>query len=286
MQEITHKVFIENSYLGVTLGAVNLPHGLLLIDAPPRPEDVRSWRATLLNLGGGVDRLLVNLDAHTDRTLGVRAMECTVLAHEKTAQVFRNRPTAFKSQDVETGADWELCNGLGSIRWAPPEITFTQHIFIHWDDQPVAVEHHPGAHQGAIWVTVPEEKVCFLGDAVIPGQPPFLASGDLPEWLASLELLLTPAYQEMLLIGGRTGLVTHKQVKAQIDFLRLVETRLAALAAQKASPDVTASLIPELLDGFVVPDLRREQYSQRLKWGLLYYYTRHYRTSALEDVEE
>jgi glyoxylase-like metal-dependent hydrolase (beta-lactamase superfamily II) len=286
MQEITHKVFIENSYLGVTLGAINLAHGLLLIDAPPRPEDVRSWRASLLNLGGSVERLLVNLDAHTDRTLGVRAMECTVLAHEKTAQVFRNRPTAFKSQDVETGADWELCSGLGSIRWAPPEITLTHHMFIHWDDQPVIIEHHPGSHVGAIWVTVPEEKVCFVGDAILPNQPPFLAGGELSEWLASLELLLSPAYQDTLIIGGRTGLVTREQVKAQINFLRLIESHLIALAGQKAPPEATASLIPELLDGFNIPEQRQEQYAQRLKWGLFYYYTRHYRISALGNVEE
>lgn len=135
MQEVSSNVFFETSYLGVTLGAVNLAHGLLLVDAPPRPEDIRSWRASLLNLGGGVDRLLVNLDAHVDRTLGVRAMECTVVAHEKTAFVFRNRPTSFKSQDAEAGAEWEKCNGLGSIRWAPPEISFSHRMLIHWDDR-------------------------------------------------------------------------------------------------------------------------------------------------------
>lgn len=120
MQEIAHGIYIENSYTGVTVGAINLSRGLLLVDAPPRPEDTRSWRAGLLNLGGGVERMLANLDAHPDRTLGVRALECTVVAHEKTAQVFRTRPTAFKSQDIETGAEWEQMAGLTSIRWSPP----------------------------------------------------------------------------------------------------------------------------------------------------------------------
>ena len=77
MQELAHHVYIETGYAGVTLGAINWSHGLVLIDAPFRAEDARSWRSALLNLGGGVDRLLVNLDAHFDRTLGVRAMDCT-----------------------------------------------------------------------------------------------------------------------------------------------------------------------------------------------------------------
>jgi glyoxylase-like metal-dependent hydrolase (beta-lactamase superfamily II) len=286
MQEIAKNIFIEKGYLGVTLGAVNMPHGLLLIDAPPRPEDVRSWRASLLNLGGGVDRLLVNLDAHVDRTLGVKAMECTVVAHEKTAQAFRNRPTAFKSQDVETGADWELCNGLGSIRWAPPEITFTQQMQINWDEFPILLEHHSGSHPGAIWVNVSSEKVCFVGDAVLPGQPPFLASADLPLWIESLKLLLSPLYQDYIIIGGRTGLVTRSQVKAQLEYLQLVQQRLEELSTQKVLPEDCEIVIPELMAGFSGGEQRIQQFTQRLKWGLYYYYSRHYRANAIDDHEE
>jgi hypothetical protein len=119
MQAIAKDVYIEDGYSGVTLGAIPLAHGLIQVDAPPSPEDGRAWRAALLNMGGGSERLLVNLDAHPDRTLGARAMDCTIVAHEKTAQVFRSRPNTFKAQGEETGADWESIAGLGNIRWRP-----------------------------------------------------------------------------------------------------------------------------------------------------------------------
>ena len=118
MQSIAKNVYIEDSYPGATLGVISLAHGLLQIDAPPSPEDARAWRAALLSLGGGSERLLVNLDAHPDRTLGARAMDCTVIAHEKTAQVFRTRPNTFKSPGEDTGADWETIPGLGSVRFS------------------------------------------------------------------------------------------------------------------------------------------------------------------------
>ena len=98
MQEIAPHVYIEPGYAGVTLGAINWPHGLILLDSPFRQEDTRSWRSALLNLGSGAERMLVNLDAHFDRTLGTRAMDCTVVGHEKMAQAFRNRPVTFKTQ--------------------------------------------------------------------------------------------------------------------------------------------------------------------------------------------
>jgi glyoxylase-like metal-dependent hydrolase (beta-lactamase superfamily II) len=286
MQEIAHGIYIENNYIGVTLGAINLTHGLLLVDAPPRPEDVRSWRASLLNLGGGVDRLLANMDAHPDRTLGVRALECTVVAQEKTAQVFRTRPTAFKSQDVETGAEWEQLAGLSSIRWAPPEITFSQRLIIHWGENPIVLEHHPGPYNGAIWVTVPEARVVFVGDAVIPDQPPFLANADLPAWETTLELLLSPAYLDYLVVGGRTGLVTPMDIQAQLDYLQRIHTSLEDFSDQKAVPDLVEELIPNLLKGIPLPVHRREQFTQRLRWGLGHYYSRHYRATANEESEE
>jgi hypothetical protein len=116
MQSVADNVYIEDHYLGVTLGVIQQSRGLIQVDAPPSPEDSRSWRGALMSLSGGPDRLLVNLDAHPDRTLGARAMDCTVIAQEKTAQVFRSRPTTFKAQGTETGADWETIAGLHRAR--------------------------------------------------------------------------------------------------------------------------------------------------------------------------
>jgi hypothetical protein len=76
MQQIDQSIYIENSYPGVTVGAILFPLGTILIDAPLRAEDARGWLNLLYNLGGKPNRMLVNLDAHPDRTLGARSMEC------------------------------------------------------------------------------------------------------------------------------------------------------------------------------------------------------------------
>ncbi|HMD89456.1 MAG TPA: hypothetical protein VKF38_09865 [Anaerolineaceae bacterium] len=285
MQEIAPHVNIETSYAGVTLAAINWPHGLILIDAPFRPDDTRSWRSALLNLGGGVDRLLINLDGHFDRTLGTRAMDCTVLGQEKMAQVFRNRPVTFKIQSVESGAEWELYNGLGSIRWAPPEITFTQQMRIHWDSSPMVLEYHPGPSVGAIWAILPEQHIVFLGDAVMPGQPPFLANADIPAWIETLRELSSPIYQDYFLVGGRGGLFLQDQIHKQINYLNRVHQLLEPLAAQKAAPEETESLVPALLKGISIPSDRETQYHQRLQWGLYQYYIRHYHPGEADIIE-
>lgn len=285
MQEISPHVYIDTSYAGVTLGAISWTHGLLLIDAPFRPDDVRSWRSALLNLGGGVDRLLVNLDAHYDRTLGVRAMECTVVAQEKVSTVYRNRPVTFKVQSTETGAEWELSNGLGTVRWSPPDLTFSQSMLIHWDASPLLLEYHPGPASGASWAIVQSQRLAFIGDAVALNQPPFLASADLPAWIDTLKLLLSAEYSDYLLISGRGGLVSEAEARFQLHFLEQAHGLLEELADRKASPEDAEKLAPDLLANFKIPEALESHYRNRLVWGLHQYYARHYRLVSA-DVEE
>jgi glyoxylase-like metal-dependent hydrolase (beta-lactamase superfamily II) len=285
MQELAHSVYIETGYAGVTLGAINWSHGLILIDAPFRPDDTRSWRSALLNLGGGVDRMLVNLDAHFDRTLGARAMECIVVSHEKVAEIFRNRPVTFKTQGSETGAEWELYNGLGSIRWVPPEITFNEGMVIHWDESPLRLEHHPGPSIGATWAVMPNQHIVFVGDAIVPDQPPFLASANLPDWIKTLSALVSPEFQDYLIVSGRGGLVAMQQVRRQIHFLEKANQMMMELVARKAPVSETESLVDPLLSDFAFSPQREILFRQRIRYGLRQYYARHFQSGGEEFAD-
>jgi glyoxylase-like metal-dependent hydrolase (beta-lactamase superfamily II) len=286
MQELAENIYLEDGYAGVALGAINLPHGLIQIDAPPAPEDGRAWRAALLNLGGGVERVLVNLDSHPDRTLGARAMDCTVIAHETTAQVFRSRPNTFKAQGDETGADWERIPGIGSIRWAMPEITFTKQMVIHWNNVPVVLEHHAGPSAGAIWVVLPEQRIVFIGDLALKGQPPFFANANLPAWIESLETLLKAPYRGSVIVSSRGGIVSETVIRNQLELIKKANADLDKLANRQASPAATEKMINPMLASIRAPASRQKQFAQRLRYGLKRYYVRHYRLASSPEGDE
>lgn len=285
MQEIVKNIYIEDEYPGVTLGVIVTPRGLIQIDAPPSPEDARSWRAALMNLGGGLERALINMDAHPDRTLGARAMDCTVIAHEKTAQIFRTRPGTFKAQGEETGADWEAIPGLGSVRWAPPEISFTSHMSLHWSDSPILLEHRPGPAAGSIWVHLPNEKIIFVGDTVLKNQPPFLAGSNLKTWLESLALLQEAEYKGYTFISSRGGVVNTNAIKAQYDLLKPLSDKLDKKAVKKPNPAAVEKMVVSLLAKFKAPAARQKQYAQRLRYGLLHYNSRQHHSSNQIDED-
>ncbi len=285
MEQIESGIYIENAFTGVTLGALALPHGTILIDAPPCPDDARSWRAALRNLGSGVNRLLINLDEHYDRTLGARTLECAVMSHTRTAQLVRGRSAVFKGQVSDSGAEWERCSGLSGIRWAPPDLTFNQQALLHWKDTPVVLEHHPGPSPGAAWVMIPDLKVVFVGDTVPINQPPFLANANLPNWIESMELLLSTAFRDYLVVSGRGGPAPVEVLKGLRRTLKYLHRRMEALAGREERPEATEALIPKLLSGLDFPPEREEQYIRRLRYGLSHYYTRVYRPTELEEEE-
>lgn len=275
MQEIAPHIFIETTYPGVTLGAINWPHGLILIDAPLRPDDIRLWRSTLANMNGGIDRLLVNLDEHFDRTIGARQVECMVAGQEKMNLLFRDRPITFKSQTVESGADWELQNGLGSIRWAPPDISFSHQLRISWDADPILLEYHPGPSACSTWVELPNQKIVFVGDTVVPNAPPFIGSADLTAWKITLNLLLDPQYKDYIIVSGRGGVVDHNTVKEQLKFLEKVEHQLLKLAEKKSAPIEVERAAHGLLKNFEVDGDKAAHYLLRLAWGMQQYLKHH-----------
>ncbi len=282
MELIKRGIFYEDSYLGVTLGALVFPRGIIMIDAPLRSEDARSWRSTLMNQRGGTSRLMVSLDSHLDRTLGAKALECTILSHQKTAQTYRSRPMIFKGQNIETGADWEAYSEVIGTRWGSPDITFTDVLHLHWGGPVVILEHHPGPTPGSIWVSIPDESVVFVGDLMLKDQPPFYAHADLPAWIQALQALQQHC-AGYTIVSGRGGIVTGEQVNRQIAAFEKLQAGILELAAQNAPADATEALISDLLAALDTPHRMREKHAQRLRYGLSQYYTRHF--GSVKEIE-
>jgi glyoxylase-like metal-dependent hydrolase (beta-lactamase superfamily II) len=274
MQELAPKIFIETDYPGVVLGILNWSKGPVLIDAPFRPDDIRTWRASLLKLGDRPECLLINLDDHFDRTLGSRQIDCTVLGHEKLPQMLRDRPVNIKPQGIETGADWELHSAPGNIRWSAPEITFTEHMEVNCDHDTLMLDYRPGPSQAAIWVVLPAEKIVFVGDAVMPGSVPFLANADIPQWIDTLDLLLKPDYKNFRIVSGRAGVVTATEVKNQVKVLGKIAKYVEKLASKPLRNEDLQKTANRILNDCDVPSSREAQNLQRARYSLAQYLRR------------
>jgi len=283
MQSIANGIFYEDTYPGVTLGAVIMPRGTLMIDAPLRAEDARTWKSVLLTQSRGTHRLLVNLDAHTDRTIGVRHMDCTIIAQINVLDTYENRTTVFKGQPLGSSSEWENYPEISGTRWSLPNITFSDQMSLHWSELEIVIEHHPGPDPGSSWVIIPSEKVVFIGDTVLVDQPPYLAKSDLPQWIEAISELRSPRYRDYTIVSGRGGPISIEYVREQHELFKGLHKRLETLSEKNASPHDLEKHIDPFLDKLSFPAALRESYEQRLRFGLEHYYLHHYFPDSEEN---
>jgi glyoxylase-like metal-dependent hydrolase (beta-lactamase superfamily II) len=276
MKKITSSVYIEDSYPGVIVGVVMTDAGMVLVDAPLRPEDGREWLADVRSKKAGVERTLVYLDSHPDRTLGGRSLESTIIAHEAVGKVFEDRPSIFKAQVPESGTEWETCTGLSGIRWAPPNLAFTKQLSLYSGGTEIILEHHPGPDDGAAWLVLPEDRVVFVGDLITVKQPPFLSRADLDAWDQSLELLSSEPYQEYTIIGSREGKLNERSIKDMRKFIGNVQKQMERLSKRKSAVENVEKLVDKLLGSFDFSTRYRNQYYQRMLYGLQHLYSKQY----------
>jgi glyoxylase-like metal-dependent hydrolase (beta-lactamase superfamily II) len=229
-----------------------------------------------MGMGSGVDRLLVSMDIHPDRIVGTRAMDCVVVGHEELLTYYNCRPTTFKSHALETGAEWESFDNMGNVRWSPPEITFSDKLEINWNNDPLFLDYRPGPANGSIWADLPEQRVIFVGDSVMPDIPPFLAHANIPQWIESLNLLMDGEYQDYIMISSRSGFVRQEHVQRQISILERLQDEFDGLFAANARVSDVKKIVPDLLKDFTFSSDKDRIYKQRLIWGVENYYRLNY----------
>jgi len=276
LEEIARNVYIEKKYPGVVLGVLKLNHGILMVDAPFQVNDQQSWRIKVSNLGGGIDKLLVMLDTQIDRVIGIHAMGTNVLAHQNSIEIMNKKPTITRGQDRRMGAEIELFALSASIEWIAPSLTYTDEVFIHWDNTSLLVSHKPGAHIAGSWLRYDSEKVIFVGDSVILSQPPFLAWSDLDRWLEELAYLQTDFFKDYKLISGREGVVSSGSINKLVEFLNRVKVEVKSLLLRENWRDGIPSAVFGLLKHFVFDPKLDTLFRKRLTWGLEQYIQNHY----------
>lgn len=280
MEELGKNIYLESGFPGVVLGAFIFEKGTLMVDAPFRVEDQRTWRTVLAGMELASDRLLVMLDPHLDRTVGVRAMEATVIGHANSGEILQNRPASARSQDIDAGADWEPFDLPVNIRWAVPEIVFSESISVYTGDHPIHLTHHPGAHKAGIWLQDDVEKVLFVGDSIVLHQPPFLAWADIDLWLEDLALLESDTYRGYKIVSGRNGVIKVRSIGKLKEFLTDVKKLLGKTAGKKAPVEALVDEVPRLLKTLNINRTLSQLYHNRLAWGLEQYYKNHFQNSV------
>ncbi|MBA6437026.1 MBL fold metallo-hydrolase [Streptomyces sp. GMR22] len=159
--------------------------GAVVVDTAATVRRAQHLRAAVDSLAAAPGRAVVNTHFHGDHTFGnaVFGEAATIIAHADT-----------RTDMAETGlgltALWPSVE-WGDVRVALPQVTYRGGgVTLHIDGRRVELLHFGPAHtRGDTVVWLPEERVLFTGDIVMPGCTPFVVMGSIEGSLVTLERL-------------------------------------------------------------------------------------------------
>lgn len=269
MKELASHVYVETGSALVTVGAILTSDGWMCIDTLPYPRDAQAWRSALQRISGQPFRYIINTDHHRDRVLGNAWFDAPVVAHQVTAQQLLATKGSFISQAAEelSRNDNELVE-IASLRFVPPQISFSDTLELHCGERVLTLYHRPGAAIGNTWVLLPDEKILFAGDSVTANQHPVITDGSTRAWLESLDELQQSDYEGWTIVPGRGEPATPEAARALADYLRAARRRISSLCKSGRPRSEMGGLVQEFLPLFPFETDQREEVQRRIRTGL------------------
>ncbi|MGW1816189.1 MBL fold metallo-hydrolase [Streptomyces sp. NPDC002125] len=198
----------------------------VLVDTAATLARARALGAALRGLTPESPRMIVNTHFHGDHTFGNSALagpDTVVVAHERTRSEMEAAGLGLTG--LWPDVDW------GHIELLLPELTYRHELTLHQQERRIELIHPGPAHttnDTLVWL--PDERVLFAGDIVLPGCTPFVLMGSVAGSLGTLRLMRE--LEPLTVVGGHGPVAGPEELDAtEAYFLRLQEIAADGRAA-------------------------------------------------------
>jgi cyclase len=248
-------------------GAIETPHGLVVIDAQQSQALGETFRRSLEGAAGMPIRLLVNTHGHLDHVAGnIAFSDVPIVAHEAAMLTLERElgplgPGSVSIADTaakvrlffgsnfdelvpEIEQEWfrQRVGNAAPLVIAPPSQTFADRLDFMRSDGRVKVDYWGPSHSaGDLVIYHVEQGVLFLGDLFFNGRFPWFGDCDLNGWIASLDRAL--ALDARVVIPGHGEPTSLRELAEFRDLLTAVRTSVEQKLAEGASEDAAVASI-------------------------------------------
>jgi cyclase len=197
-------------------GAIETPHGLIVIDAQQNRALGEKLRVALCTSIVAPVRTLVNTHFHLDHVAGnVAFADVPIIAHEKTVQALEHELGPIRAAgatvtdslakvrmffggnfedlvpEAERGWFTRRVGGSEALTIVPPSETFADRMEFALPADVLRIDYWGPAHcDGDIVIHLERAGVIFMGDLFFYGRFPWLGDCDLNGWIAAIDRVL------------------------------------------------------------------------------------------------
>lgn len=270
MEKLAPGIFAETNFIGVNVGAVSTPQGIIALDAPSFPRDARSWAMTLHRTHHFAVIYTVLTDYQGERTLNTRWLNAPTIAHNITADQLHNYDKRYPALLLEGLSQRypERSRELSSSPVERPVISFDETLILFKGGREVALTAVPGPTSANIWLHVPDANVLFVGDTLTVGSHPLLHQAHTAQWLASLDRLEALAPSLLTIVPGHGPLCDGAAIDPVRQYILAMRATIAQHIQEERAAEETAVYISEFLSYFPHNDAPLDWLKRQIKLSL------------------
>lgn len=185
MIKITDHIYVGTEYLACNVGVIVTEQGLVLIDTPAIPGEIRDLTNELSQISPLNIVYLIYTHEHFDHLIGSDHFRGQIVAHQRSIDEIKYLKTNLPAEVNRYFPDVyrQYKEAFDSTEIALPQITFEGNLELHIGNLAMKLFHAGGHSKGSLAVHVPEDRVLFAGDNIVSGMPLVTPDSQFNEWI-------------------------------------------------------------------------------------------------------
>ncbi|MBZ0301505.1 MAG: MBL fold metallo-hydrolase [Anaerolineae bacterium] len=208
-------VFTSDLYAQVTASVIVTSEGAVLVDTLVYPEETRQIKRFVEHRLGQKVIYIINTHFHADHTTGTCFFEnAHVVSHALCRRLLHLRGRESLERARLTSDEFR------EVSLVLPDIVFEAgSLTLHTGNKTFELHHTPGHSPDSIVCHVPEDRVLFAADTLMP--IPYFVDGSYDDFVASLQSLQGGHYEHIIQGHGEVilrGEIDDK-IRSDLDYL-------------------------------------------------------------------
>ncbi len=235
----------HNSF-GANAGIIVGRDGILVIDTLISAKEAQRFIRDIKAISEKPIKYVVNTHHHLDHSFGNSEfvkLGAVVISQEKA----KKSALEQSEQTLQNAAAYGLtAQDMEGSTIAYPTLSFGDRMEIDLGDiRAELINVNPSHTEGSILVFIPERKALFAGDILFTNFHPYMADGDLKNWVKALDYILTLNVEGI--VPGHGPLSTKEDVRDMKEYILAFDKKARKLSAKSKDADYIASEIKKSL---------------------------------------
>jgi cyclase len=269
MDQVAPGVYVETKYESGNVGFIVTGAGVVCVDAPMLPSDVRDWKAQILSATDEPIITLIQTDYDQARVVGTYLFDVPLVAHDAIMdriKIYGSEKAVNQISELiaRSGGIADFDQGGWQVRM--PDVTFSERLVLYKGECMIHVLHGGGHSSATSMVHLPEHDLLFSGDVVFCNQHPSMTYAETKEWLSALNQLRKMSVETI--VPGHGTVCGQEATQPLSEYIRDIRAIVRRnFQAGRSKSETSSSVIPEFLDAFPYAEAERDRVRQRIKGG-------------------